>query len=275
MLPGVPTQLRHCATVPQQCKEFTEASVSGVSSQEHQLEKSDAMNTFDLLRVCSSSLNLSPITTMKLAQSVYTRGCISYPRTETTAYPNSFDFAAALHVRPFAVHAEKGAGKVERRLRACAQIYCPTLLATLMRPCNYLTKTVKFDIGGEQFQFQCRVVTDPGFTTVLNWLAVAQTRRWLTMFSLLSSELRSKSLMEQCGIGTDGSIPTHIHTICVRKYVTVEQNRQLVPTKLGISLIHGYRRVDLDQTLLSLRVNVERQMDLIVNGKADYATIKQ
>ncbi|KAI3411020.1 hypothetical protein GPALN_003104 [Globodera pallida] len=202
-------------------KKFTEATVSDVSSQEHQKMKSDALNTFELPRVCSSLLNLSPITTMKLAQSVYTRGCISYPRTETTAYPNSFDFAAYYTTEGW---------------HAALQL---------------LDQTVKFDLGGEQFQFQCRVVTDPGFTTVLN------------------------CLMEQCGIGTEGSILTHFPQFCVRKYVTVEQNRQLVLTNLGIALIHGYRRVDLDQTLLSMRVNVERQMDLIANGKADYATIKQ
>uniref|UniRef100_A0A914GZJ2 DNA topoisomerase n=1 Tax=Globodera rostochiensis TaxID=31243 RepID=A0A914GZJ2_GLORO len=287
-------------------KNCTEATVSDLSSEEHQKEKPDALNTFELLRV-------------------YTRGCISYPRTETSAYPDSFDFFAALRelakmpkfresvdqiLSDGILKPKGGTNKGDhppitpKRVpswlnEGCARVHeyiVQHFLATLMRPCKYLTKTVKFDIGGEQFQFQCRVVTDPGFTTVLNWLAVAQDQTMADNAPIVGQRIAIKkvdmiermtappdylteseliSLMEKYGIGTDGSIPTHINTIYVRKYVTVEQNRQLVPTKLGIALIHGYRRVDPDQTLLSMRMNVERQMELIANGEADYATIKK
>lgn len=47
-------------------------------------------------------------------------------------------------------------------------------------------------------------------------------------------------LMEHNGIGTDASIPTHINNICQRNYVQVTGSaRKLVPTNLGIVLIHG------------------------------------
>lgn len=67
------------------------SSVESVSDKELVKPRPLALNTVELMRAASAGLGIGPHTAMQIAERLYTQGYISYPRTETTSYPQNFD----------------------------------------------------------------------------------------------------------------------------------------------------------------------------------------
>lgn len=74
--------------------------------------------------------------------------------------------------------------------------------------------------------------------------------RYLTESELLG-------LMDKNGIGTDASMATHINTIVDRHYAEIGEGRRLIPTKLGIALVHGYQITDNELVIPKIRQDME------------------
>ena len=158
--------------------------------------------------------------------------------------------------------------------------------------CKYLNTIMRFDINGEKFSFTGKKLLEPGFTSVMTWQAVTDEESVPNfgkndLIDISDVKLQEKqtsppdylteadliTLMEKHGIGTDASIPVHINNICQRNYVNVTAGRKLVPTSLGIVLVHGYLKIDPDLVHPHMRSAVEEQLDLIALGKANFRSV--
>uniref|UniRef100_A0A914WQU9 DNA topoisomerase n=1 Tax=Plectus sambesii TaxID=2011161 RepID=A0A914WQU9_9BILA len=312
-----------CQMFLDRIKMHKEAVVVEVTKKESQKQRPLALNTVELMRVASSGLGIGPATAMQLAEQLYTRGYISYPRTETTSYSANFDLRGTLQQQAGSskwgatvkeVLAEgitkprqgddKGDHPPITPMRAddgqlsgdLARIYeyiVQHFIGTVMKPCRYWVTTLHMTIGDEQFSASGKALIDEGFTKVMPWLGIGddeqlpELRRGdrLAVKDLRIVERQTSppdylteaeliTLMEKHGIGTDASIPVHINNISQRNYVTVESGRKLVPTKLGVALVHGYLKVDPQLVLPTMRSEVETQLTLIAKGEADFLAVK-
>ena len=73
-----------------------EMKVHSTPRSSHRLPPPVGLSTDAMLRLGSSILGLAPQRTMSLAEDLYTHGYLSYPRTQTTRYPDDFDIGGTL-----------------------------------------------------------------------------------------------------------------------------------------------------------------------------------
>uniref|UniRef100_A0A9L0S6Y5 DNA topoisomerase n=1 Tax=Equus caballus TaxID=9796 RepID=A0A9L0S6Y5_HORSE len=300
-----------------------EAQVEATSRKEKAKQRPLALNTVEMLRVASSSLGMGPQHAMQTAERLYTQGYISYPRTETTHYPENFDLKGPLRqqanhpawadtvkrllaeginrprkghdagdhppITPMRSATEAELGSEAWRLY---EYITRHFIATVSYDCKYLQSSISFRIGPEHFCCTGKTVISPGFTEIMPWQSVPLEESLPTCqrgdtFAVSEVKMLEKqtsppdylteaeliTLMEKHGIGTDASIPVHINNICQRNYVVVESGRRLKPTNLGIVLVHGYYKIDAELVLPTIRSAVEKQLNLIAQGKADYRQV--
>lgn len=166
-------------------------------------------------------------------------------------------------------------------------------LATVSGDCKFMRTRVHFDINHEGFSISGRKVIDPGFTAIqrsgeMEDVVIPDFAKGETVeikkVSMGSHKTRAPpylsesdllSLMEKHGIGTDASMATHINNICERNYVKLAEGRRLIPTQLGIALVHGYQMVDNELVIPKVRANMEYNCTLVAEGKAEILPVVQ
>jgi DNA topoisomerase III len=173
-------------------------SLISFTSKEQRKPRPLPLNTVAMLRVASSGLGLGPHHAMQLAERLYIAGYISYPRTESSKYPDHFDLHAVLSQqrdasqwgtlvrlllagglnRPKAgVDAGDHPPITPSRLATPAELGGDSwrlyeyitrhFIATLSPDCVYEKTKACFQIGAETFMCGGTHVISPGWTTLL------------------------------------------------------------------------------------------------------------
>lgn len=77
-------------------KKISEMEVKKVKKTKRKLRRPTPFNTTSFLRACHNKFGYSPANSMRIAENLYLKGLISYPRTSNTVYPKSLDFEKIL-----------------------------------------------------------------------------------------------------------------------------------------------------------------------------------
>ncbi|CAK0787024.1 hypothetical protein CVIRNUC_010240 [Coccomyxa viridis] len=184
-------------------KEARMMRCTSISSKEERRQRPHGLNTVEMLKIASSGLGMAPAQAMRTAEVLYTSGYLSYPRTESSAYPPGFDFQEVLDemrrhpiwgdyaqhlmgtftppkggndvgdhppITPIAsaTEAELGGGDTWRLYDYVARHF----LGSLSPDCTFTRTTALLSAGQEVFSATGTSPKRPGFTAVMPWRAV-------------------------------------------------------------------------------------------------------
>merc|ERR1719174_3395638 len=180
------------------------ATVESLTSEQKRAKRPVALNTVQLLKAGSTGLGISPGNVMRVAESLYSHGYISYPRTETSRYPPSFDVTSILqeqawhptwgktvewllksqggHVKPPTGGHEAGDHPPITPMKLASKddfakgkewrtydLVCRHFIASLLPDVQYTEHTLTADVGGQRFCSTWHTIQERGFLFAMPW----------------------------------------------------------------------------------------------------------
>ena len=155
---------------------------------------------------------------------------------------------------------------------------------------EYENITYEFSVNSEEYKSTCSIVDKEGFSKYfdfqqkefLNKDKILEKNKLYEIINVSFEEKKKDSYiseaelieeMEKNHIGTDASMSVHIENIVKRGYVKVDENRRLIPTKLGKALIEALEAVEPDIILPKNRAIIESFVNDLANGKKNYEEV--
>ena len=302
-------------------KKFNYIKINNLIREKRTKKHPLGLNTATLLKIASTNLSYSPQFTMNIAQNLYMKGYITYPRTETNVYSSSFDFKTNLKkiskdkienkelirnlkdidfmseegidagdhppITPSRKPAENRLTKKELDLFNLIRDY---YFASISPDLEYENITYEFSVDSGEYKSTCSIVNKEGFSKYfdfqqkefLNKDEILEKNKLYKIINVSFEEKKKDSYiseaelieeMEKNHIGTDASMSVHIENIEKRGYVKVDENRRLIPTKLGKALIEALEAVEPDIILPKNRATIESFVNDLADGKKDYEEV--
>ncbi len=300
--------------VYQKVKAAKTAVVKKVSVRESKQSPPTPFNTNDFLRA-AANLGYSPERVLEIAERLYMRGYISYPRTDNTVYPGSINFKKILGeigklpeysqktkkilsqpkitpskgkkrttdhppIHPVAAADKKKLDQKEWR------IYCLVVdrfLATLAPPSITQNTTAVIECAGEDFKAQGKRIIDPGWREYYPYNQLKETelpplekgeevkvikveeKKEYTKPKPRYSAATLLKAMEDLGLGTKSTRAGIIQKIISRGYLL--GRKTFTPSQIAFTVIETLEKYAKDITSPSLTAMIEKEMDLIAEGK--------
>ena len=168
-------------------------------------------------------------------------------------------------------------------------LICSYYFASLSSPIEYIINEYKMKIGDYSFSVSSSKIIKEGFLVfqpykrnefVSEFPSLKENRTYQIVKLGIEKKIKDSpdylteteliDEMEKYNIGTDGSIPSHIHNLTLRGYIKVDEERRLIPTKLGIALINCLDIIDPDIIIPENRARIEEFVRDIEKGKKNY-----
>lgn len=196
---------------------------------------------------------MSPTETLKVAESLYLSGYISYHRTESTTYGSKFNYEEILAAHQ--LHSEWGKyaltllekgyeaqqqteeagdslpiipvksaerGKMNNYEWKIYQFVTKNFLASISKPATVSALEVTFNIGDELFAFSAKSIKDKGFLEIAPWLNTVQDETLPTFVRMQEYLIDTKKIIDTkttpLGYLTEAELITQMETYNIGRH---------------------------------------------------------